>query len=60
MALEFKISPKLLKDLEIHFKNGKPKVALVLDEHNNETWSIIEQPTKVETPIPTKIHQSDS
>jgi len=41
MALDFRVTKKLLKELEIYYKNGKSKVFLTFDNSKKGTWSEI-------------------
>lgn len=52
MALEFRVSKKLMADLEHYYKNGKPKLMLSFDARNKAVWTVLPQhdlsPTKNE------------
>ncbi len=41
MALDFRVTKKLLKELELYYRNGKPKVFLTFDSNKKGTWSEI-------------------
>ena len=57
-ALEFKVTKRLLNELEEHYKQGQPKLQLFQDQSKNLKWKIIQKSIK-ENSLPKSLNELD-
>lgn len=58
-ALEFKVTKRLMTDLETHYKNGEPQLRLVRGHTNKLYWQAIEKKVNIQKDVPQSLNELD-